>query len=164
MPGWNEFEIRIPVEASMGTIYNAWTTSRGLERWFLRKATFKSKQGALRLPDEPFEKGDRYHWLWFGYGDDVFEANRVLNANGVDFMRFEFTGKCIVTVRMESTGNMTLVSLKQDRIPDDPNPSTNLFVNCQLGWTFYLTNLKSVLEGGRDLRNKDTGLMPVINS
>jgi hypothetical protein len=31
-------------------------------------------------------------------------------------------------------------------------------VQCQLGWTFYLANLKSVIEGGVDLRNKNVDL------
>jgi hypothetical protein len=37
-------------------------------------------------------------------------------------------------------------------------------VGCGEGWTFYLTNLKSILEGGVDLRNKEMKLKNVINS
>lgn len=32
------------------------------------------------------------------------------------------------------------------------------------GWTFYLTNLKSILEGGFNLRNKNNKLGDVVNT
>ncbi len=164
MSNWNEFEIRIAVNAPIPSVYACWATSGGIERWFLRKAVFTARNGTRRLAGEPYERGDRYHWLWHAYGDDVFEANRILAANGDDFVQFEFTGRCAVSVRLEHTQALTMVTLRQERIPDDPDPTTSLFVNCQLGWTFYLTNLKSVLEGGLDLRNREAGLMPVLNA
>lgn len=37
-------------------------------------------------------------------------------------------------------------------------------LGCSNGWTFYLTNLKSVYEGGLDLRNKDEKLSAMINN
>ncbi|HEY0653204.1 MAG TPA: SRPBCC domain-containing protein [Chryseosolibacter sp.] len=161
---WNEFSIQIPVGAGISDLYAAWATQAGIEKWFLRSAIFKTPQGSLRGPNEPVQKGDRYRWLWHGYPDHVMEANEVLAANGIDLFQFEFTGKCIVTVKLEKVKAFTMVKLKQDRIPDDPNPSTNLFVGCQLGWTFYLANLKSIFEGGIDLRNRDLDLKNVVNA
>ena len=141
---WNEFNIRIPVKASLQNLYAAWVTPQGIERWFLRSAIYKTSQGSLRGANEPVQKGDKYHWLWHGYPDDVKETNEVLENNGKDLFQFEFTGKCIVTIKLEKVKDVTMVNLKQDKIPDDSNPATNLFVGCQLGWTFYLTNLKSI--------------------
>lgn len=40
----------------------------------------------------------------------------------------------------------------------------NYHIGCTKGWNFYLTNLKSLLEGGIDLRNRNKGLKEVINS
>lgn len=37
-------------------------------------------------------------------------------------------------------------------------------LSCKTGWTSYLANLKSVLEGGIDPRNKNEQLKAVINS
>ena len=37
-------------------------------------------------------------------------------------------------------------------------------MGCLEGWTFYLTNLKSVIEGGLDLRNKNLDIKGVINA
>ncbi len=38
------------------------------------------------------------------------------------------------------------------------------FIECGKGWTFYMTNLKSILEGGIDLRNKIESVKNVINA
>ena len=37
-------------------------------------------------------------------------------------------------------------------------------MGCLGGWTFYLANLKSYLEGGVDLRNKNLALNNMVNS
>jgi hypothetical protein len=57
-----------------------------------------------------------------------------------------------------------MVELRQQNIPEDENAETNLFVHCQTGWTFYLTNLKSVYEHQVDLRNKDNKLGKVVTA
>jgi hypothetical protein len=49
---------------------------------------------------------------------------------------------------------VSIVELTQENIPIENDPAKNLFVHCQTGWTFYMANLKSVIEGGIDLRNK----------
>jgi uncharacterized protein YndB with AHSA1/START domain len=139
---WNEFSIRIPVKASLPELFSAWTTQAGIEKWFLRSAIYKTQQGSLRGLEEQVQQGDHYRWLWHGYPDESMESNAILASNGTDFFQFEFSGKCIVTVKLEPANGYTMVTLKQERIPEDSNPATNLFVGCQLGWTFYLTNLK----------------------
>jgi uncharacterized protein YndB with AHSA1/START domain len=161
---WSEFEVRMPVKADVKTLYDAWTTQTGIERWFLRSAIYTSSDGTTRKETEEVKKDDMYRWLWHGYPDHVMENNPVLDANGKDLFQFVFTGKCIVTVKLKPINGITMVSLHQGRIPEDNNPATNLFVGCQLGWTFYLTNLKSIMEGGIDLRNRDEALQSVINS
>lgn len=37
-------------------------------------------------------------------------------------------------------------------------------IGCQMGWSFYLANLKSLYEGGIDLRYKKEKFTQVINS
>jgi hypothetical protein len=161
---WREFELRIPVKAALDDVYLAWATTQGIESWFLRSARFMTSEGRTRKRAEPIHKDDTYEWLWHGYGDDVMEANSIVDANGKDFVQFEFTGNCIVSVKLEQDGDSTMVILKQERIPEDNDPGTNLFVNCQLGWTFYLTNLKSIYEGGLDLRNRDETIGKVVTA
>jgi hypothetical protein len=40
----------------------------------------------------------------------------------------------------------------------------NYHLGCKTGWTFYLANLKSLMEGGIDLRNKNEKIQRVINA
>ncbi len=158
---WTKFVLRLPVERDEQTIYRAWSTKEGLEKWFLRKADFFSSDGKSK---STASKGDRYHWLWHGYPDTTFEERKVLDANGKDFFKFEFSGGCIVSIRLKQEGDQTIIELTQENIPADENPETFLYIQCQTGWTFYLTNLKSVYEHGIDLRNKNLNLKNVITA
>ncbi len=161
---WSKFTLRVPVKADAQKIYEAWATSAGLKSWFLSSCYFTAPQGILRNKNEFAQEGDHYKWFWFGYDDTVFEQRTVLEANGKDLFKFRFTDNNIVTVRITEQNGETLVVLEQENIAWDENPGSNLRVQCATGWTFYLTNLKSILEGGHDLRNKNAGLPNVINA
>lgn len=164
MSDWTRFTKRISINASIKDIYNAWASQSEIESWFLRKARYKDAGGVSRGEDDPVQKGDNYEWMWYGYPDEVVERNKIFETNGKDLIKFGFADKCIVTIRIYEEEGEHVIELTQENIPVDENPSTNLFVGCGEGWTFYLVNLKSVLEGGLDLRNKNEKLKKVINS
>ena len=42
---WEQFTLRIPVQATVADIYQAWTTSAGIESWFLRKCIYFDENG-----------------------------------------------------------------------------------------------------------------------
>ncbi len=151
---WTKFIITADFNTDARSIYKAWTTSAGLESWFLRKAEFYTITGRLREPEEFILKEDTYEWYWHGFDDSTVEKGQVLEVNSIDFLKFTFAGNCIVSVRIESKNGLTILELTQENIPEEPDPAKNLFVQCQTGWTFYLANLKSIIEGGIDLRNK----------
>jgi uncharacterized protein YndB with AHSA1/START domain len=161
---WSSFTLRIPIKADVETVYRAWATQVGLESWFLRLAEFTKQDGQVRHINDFVQKDDWYHWLWFGYDDGIFERKEVIEANGKDKLKFGFTGDCAVTVTISSEHDETICTLLQEHIPLDQNPKTNLALGCSVGWTFYLANLKSVLEGGIDLRNRNVLLKNVVNS
>jgi uncharacterized protein YndB with AHSA1/START domain len=161
---WSSFTLRIPINADPKRIYDAWATQAGLESWFLRKAVFTKPDGATREQNSQVQKEDTFEWLWFGYADDVVERREVVEANGKNLFRFIFSGGCTVTVVIKHEQSETLVELKQENIPLDEDPKMNLCLGCSNGWTFYLANLKSILEGGIDLRNKNEKLASVINA
>jgi len=161
---WSAFTKRIPVKASVDQIYKAWATQEGLENWFLRSAVFTDTDKNPRERTSFVKKGDTFTWHWHGYPDSVFEKREVIAANGKDQIQFTFSGGCLVTVTAIPKNGITICELTQEDIPSDDNPNTNLYVGCGEGWTFYLANLKSILEGGVDLRNKDNAITKVINS
>jgi hypothetical protein len=57
-----------------------------------------------------------------------------------------------------------IVELLQENIPSDEAGRHMWHVGCKTGWTFYLANMKSLFEGGIDLRNRNVKLQHVIIS
>ena len=161
---WSSFNGRIPVNASMDALYRAWATRSGIEHWFLRMSECKSKDGTIRGYNEYVKPGDSYTWRWHGWPDEVEEHGTVLDCNGKDFFKFTFgeAGICSVTIK-EELGQL-IVELVQTEIPDDDKGKHYWHLGCKTGWTFYLTNMKSLFEGGLDLRNKNVKLKNVVNS
>ena len=159
---WSQFSKRIFINADLEIVYNSWTKSEELEKWFLSNATFFSKEGRKILPTKNITPKNVYKWNWFAQNHS--EEGTVINANGIDRIEFTFAGNCNVIVELSEHKNQTLVKLTQSEIPLDKNSKENIRLGCAFGWTFYLLNLKSVLEGGIDLRNKDTELIDVVNN
>ena len=161
---WSKFVTRINVNAPVENLYWCWATREGIEYWFLRMSEYKSPDGSLRAGDEPVKKGDNYVWRWHGWSDETTEYGSILDCNGKDLFKFSFgkAGDCTVIIKEELGQN--IVELVQENIPDDEEGRRTWHLGCKTGWTFYLANLKSLLEGGVDLRNRDEGLKNVINS
>lgn len=161
---WSQFVTRIPIKAPKQELYDAWATRKGIEHWFLRRSEYKSSDGVLRKDDEPVKAGDTYAWRWHGWPDETEERGKILECNGRDFFQFTFgdAGICSVTIK-EEPGHMIL-ELVQSEIPTDEKGMHYYHVGCKTGWTFHLANMKSIFEGGLDLRNKDVNLKNVINA
>jgi uncharacterized protein YndB with AHSA1/START domain len=161
---WKQFTKRITIDAEPAAIFNAWSSQQGLESWFLRTAEFKGPDGTPRRRDEPVQKADRYKWLWFGYPDDTAEEKEILFTNERDELEFSFSGGCVVQVTIKQEGGETICELQQTMPMDDEKEQRYFFIECGKGWTFYMTNLKSILEGGIDLRNKNQEIQNLINA
>lgn len=161
---WSKFILRVPVNADVQKIYDAWAKPSQIEKWFLRKAEFRKPDNAARGKEEDVKKDDAYTWMWYGYSDDVAEKGKVLEANGIDLFSFSFGTAGDVTVKIKAEEGETIVELLQENIPVDEKSKINYHIGCTKGWTFYLANLKSILEGGMDLRNKNEKLKDVVSS
>ncbi len=151
---WTSFKVTGDYNTDVRSLYESWATTAGLEKWFLRKADFFTIPRRLREPEEFIMKEDVYEWYWHGYNDETFEKGQILEANGTDFIKFTFSGGSVVSVNLSSRNGVSIVDLTQENIPLESDPSKSLFILCQTGWLFYMTNLKSIIEGGLDLRNK----------
>jgi uncharacterized protein YndB with AHSA1/START domain len=165
---WASFTKRIPIRAGISSVYKMWATSKGMEQWFLRLCVYTGLNNEPILKNTPVQQGNRYTWYWHGWDDATKETGTILETNGYDRLVFTFGPddalkmKCIVQMITEE--NVTVCILHQENIPVDETGKSNYHLGCNTGWTFYLTNLKSILEGGIDLRNKDSKLKNVINS
>jgi uncharacterized protein YndB with AHSA1/START domain len=162
---WSRFTVRINIHgADTKKLYRAWATREGIEYWFLRLGEFRSPDGQEKDRDALVQVNDTYKWLWHGYSDDAVEHGRILECNGTDRLRFSFgkAGDCTVQIKEEA--RETIVELIQENIPVDDASRQLFHVGCKTGWTFYLANLKSLMEGGIDLRNRNVKLQDMLNS
>lgn len=163
-PQWSNFKLRVNVKSLPENAYRAWTSSASLESWFLRKAIFRNEEGQIIDKNDSVTTGDTYEWYWHGYPDTVVEKGRILKTNGKNQITFTFSMGCPVTISVHEEAGETIVELVESELPTDTETMLKHYVGDSRGWIFYLTNLKSVLEGGIDLRNRKLELTNVITS
>ncbi len=151
---WNSFKQTMYYKAPLSKVYAMWATRTGLESFFLSQAEFTKTDGTVREHDSPIQKGDTYKWRWFGY--PVEEYGEITEANGIDTLGFIFGEAGNVTVKLREEQGGTFLTLTQEQVPcETEDQKFNFRIGCATGWTFYRVNLKSLLEGGIDLRNKN---------
>ena len=69
---------------------------------------FTDENGLVLKYDAAVQKGTRYKWCWYGYGDEVVEQGEITAANGKDLVEFSFAGtmKVQVTIKREEQENI----------------------------------------------------------
>ena len=153
---WTELTSRIYVRAQASSDFEAWATEAGLVRWLAESAAFCAAGGPSPRPDGAARAGDSFRWVRQG-GRDVL-AGQVVAAEwpGRVALTFGRAGTCEVTLTGEADG--TLVEVCRRDLPD-----AETCAECSRCWAFRLANLKSVLEGGLDLRETDPARRGVVN-
>jgi hypothetical protein len=159
---WTSFTKRIAVKSSLSEIYSAWTIASKLERWFLERVIFEPGNQQLPQPAQPVQSGSNYEWYW--YLEPTPMRGQIIEANGKDFIQFTFEGSSLVDVKLSTLDEYVIIELRHHNIPQDDDSKQHIRLGCSNGWAFYLHNLKSVYEGGLDLRNKDAKLGVMINN
>jgi uncharacterized protein YndB with AHSA1/START domain len=133
---WSQFTQRVAVAAPVEKVFEMWTEPELLRNWFLADAKIDLK------------KGGTYEWKWLA---GVKEKGRVLDVKKPTKLSFTFAGSvCDVTFKKDKRG--ALVTLHQHKIPRTEKGKSEVHLNCSCSWTFYLTNLKTYMEYGIDLR------------
>ena len=164
MSDFSEFKLRVNIKTTIENAYRAWATPSGLESWFLRKAIFTDEKGVARTGNSSIKENDGYTMFFHGYPDSVSEKGKVLKANGKDFFSFTFSKGCPVSISIYTEHGDIIVELFESNLPTDEDTTKKHYVGDSKGWIFYLTNLKSILEGGLDLRNKNEKIQNVITA
>lgn len=165
---WDSFTKRIAIHCAPSLVFGCFATARGMESWFLRVCEYTDAQGKVLSKNEIVKVGDLYTFYWHGWPDTVFERGEILEIVDEKSIRFTFNGNgetnMIVLVEIGEEGKHTMLSLTQYNIGEDDHSRSHWHIGCMTGWIFYMTNLKSILEGGIDLRNMDVGITDVINA
>jgi uncharacterized protein YndB with AHSA1/START domain len=154
--------LKIALTSSLEKIYNAWANPYEIEKWFLSKAEYLDANQQTVDKNKNIETGFSYEWNWYLY--EPTEKGKITNANGADFIQFTFAGNCLVDIKLSNFKNYTIVELTQHQIPIDDKSKQKIRIGCHEGWTFFLANLKSIYEGGIDLRNKNPELKGMFNN
>jgi len=151
----------------MEKLYWLWSTKAGITSWFLSDAKFYDSLGEKRSIEEHIQAGDSYTWFWHNW--DEQEDGKVVQANGKDFLQFEF-GNSLLDIHFQQEGEVVILNLKQHEIPTDEDSKLKIHFGCSNGWTFWLTNLKAYVEHGIllneteiDLRNHELSGYVFVN-
>jgi len=135
----------------MDQVYNAWADLDKISTWFLKSAT-------LVVPDSnrsSIKVGDQVEWRWYNYENP--SLIEIKEANGSDTIVFTFGMGMEVRVDLSEEKEFTVLSLTQYNIPTGEESRMNFHVGCRQAWSTWLLNLKSWLEHGILLHDKELG-------
>lgn len=153
---WTKFEKQIFIKAPGQDVFNAWAIPDELVKWFIAEANYTMQDASQRHSTECIDPGDHYHWRWH---QDLATSGVICDVVPNEQIRFTF-GKqspdsdvaVMVTVQVEELGDgYTKLSLTQENMADS-DYGRHYHLSCNLGWSFFMTNLKGLLEHGIDLR------------
>lgn len=148
---WSQFHVRMYYLAPLTQVFRYFSTTKGLESFFIHKARHTTADGAPRSPDEQVQTDDRYDWT---YLHDFAHKGEFMLVEPDRLIRFTF-GTMTVDVHFRDVGEATEVDLHQKNCSTvDPERAWQ-HVNCRSCWIFFMTNLRSVLAGGPDLRDHE---------
>ena len=153
---WTRFKKQTYINVSPEKVFDAWTKPDEITKWFIAQADYTSPDGKLRPGEASVQAGDQYHWRWH---QDIEMRGEILEAED-NTIQFTFGDKeagsdekIIVTVEIsQCEPGTTLLELTQDNMADTLEAHSSWHLSCNLGWSFFMTNLKALLEHGVDLR------------
>lgn len=151
---WTQFTRHLFVKADLSQVFNAWVVPAELERWFIAEARYTQSDSTPRSAQAPVQPGDQYYWRWH---QDADIRGEVLSVIENELFQFSFgtnsAGETIiVTVHFYREADETLIELTQQNMTNAPTDQVSWHLSCNLGWSFFMTNLKAWLEHGIDLR------------
>lgn len=156
---WTRFQKQIFIKADQEAVFRAWATPNKIVEWFIAEADYVTTATTVRPASELVEAGDSYRWRWH---QDLEAQGEVLEVVANERLRFTFGNKTplsveqiVVTVDVEDVGDATLLKLTQENMIHSDHAQVYWHMGCNLGWSFFMTNLKGLLEHGIDLRETD---------
>lgn len=152
---WTSFSLTFYYDAHITRVFKTWTEPKGLESFFIERCLFTNERGETRDNEEPAQAGDQYEWQF----RQDFSVSGVVSVLE-DKKQFSFSfGQMQVDVYFRVLDDKTEVQLVQSEIPDNPDGRVFGHLNCRSCWLFFMTNLTSVLNYGKDLRDENPELV-----
>ena len=151
---WAQFNISYYYPAPIEVVFSKWATCSGLESFFIQKISLSALNGERRLPNQIFQASDNYEWTW-RHGFSL--KGKIIEVEKNKFLAFSF-GNMKISIYFKSRGAKTLVHLVQNQINEDEAGKVMGHLNCRSCWVFFMTNLKSILLNGTDLRDDEPAI------
>jgi hypothetical protein len=148
---WKEFRRSVLVSPSLETALPLLNTAEGLSRWFIGTCRFYRGDAEPRGPNEPAQSGDGFEWMWLNKPLKLDGAVLEVGSNSIRYT-FGAAGHVVFSAREEN--GRVRVSIEQ-ALDGDSEYNSEDWVNCYVCWSFFLLNLKSVIEHHTDLRERE---------
>ena len=148
---WSQFHVHMYYLAPIGEVFRRFSTAAGLESFYIGHAEHEAPDGTARGREEPVQTGDRYAWR---YVHDFAHPGTFLDVAPNERVRFTF-GDMTVDIRFREVEGATEVALHQTGCATEDPERAWQHVNCRSCWIYFLTNLRSVLAGGPDVRDHE---------
>jgi uncharacterized protein YndB with AHSA1/START domain len=132
------------IEATPATVFRALTDADELARWWTSSSESEPRTGGLFSYRFEFDDPSRNH-TYEGVYHDVAADERV------SYPWQTSLGETTVDVQLRPRGDATELALAHTGWGSDAAAEEAVEMHEQ-GWSFFLDNLKSYLEGGADLR------------
>ena len=160
---WTSFKIQEYFKTTKEEVFQKWTSSNQIIQWFLKEAIFLTSNNEVRSFNEKIKKEDKYIWK-FHSGLEL--SGEILDIVDNSLFKFTFGKKepdseenVVVTVTFHDNGNNHCrIEISQENIADNEYGYVTYNLSCILGWSYFLTNLRSVFESGCDLREQNQQL------
>ena len=148
---WKQFQRKIYIQASPRDVFTALATTRGMRHWMLASATFYDAEQDILADDTVPSAGHTFSWQW-RTGQEP-EKGRVSSLSRNQYLSYILQeDQQSISFQLKRKGAYTHLILTQQHDFNDKDRNRQVYLEGFSQWTFLLTNLKSVLEGGKDLR------------
>lgn len=155
-----KFTHAIMLKAPVEIVYEYISTGVGISKWFIGNADYYYGDKSIRLGNDDAQKGDSFLWKWLN--KDLELKGIVTNALKDKEFGFTFGPSFLVIINLSEEKDRTKVTLTQ-RYQESAIENEFGFINCCVCWVFFLTNLKSVIEHGKDLRETEADIEMLVN-
>ncbi|MCY3412836.1 MAG: SRPBCC domain-containing protein [Candidatus Heimdallarchaeota archaeon] len=156
---WDHFKRKVYIKAPLDEVYRAISTADGLVTWFIKNAEYTKNNGEIRQGDVGIQVGDQYYWRWH---QNLETRGIVLKIVPQSLIEFTFGKKSkdseenvVVRFEVDYKDGETIFSITQDNMGGELSDQALYHLSCNMGWSFFMTNMKAVLEYGIDLRETD---------
>ena len=157
---WTSFQHAILLDADLEEVFKYVATADGICRWFLGDVTYRTVAGVERPLNEIASIGDHYIWKW--QDKDFATKGEILDCQINSLFQFTFGSTFEVVIRLSSEQERTRLTLGQE-YRNGAVEDQFQYLNCCVCWVFFMTNLKSVIEGGKDLREREVDEELLVN-